>query len=64
MGVMFFTPAEINEGSLIHLKVLVPTEPQPVTVKGILKWIENKGEFFIGGIEWLRITKSTKRITT
>ena len=62
MGVLFFTPAEINQGSLIHLKVLVPTEPHPVTVKGILKWIEKKGEFFIGGIEWLRITKNTKRI--
>ena len=60
---MFFTPAEINAGSLIHLKVLLPSESQPVTVKGILKWIEKKGEFFIGGIEWLRISKNTRQIT-
>ena len=60
MGVMFITPAEIREGSIMHLKVLLPHKKQPVTVRGILKWMKNKGDFFVGGIEWLRIAKSTK----
>lgn len=60
MGVLFITPEVIKEGSIMHLKVLLPNEPQPVTVRGILKWMQNKGDFFIGGIEWLRIAKSTK----
>lgn len=63
MGVLFLTPMGLNEGSIIHLKVLLPSEPKPVTVRGILKWIKNKGDFFIGGIEWFRITKSPKSTT-
>ena len=59
MGVLFITPAEIKEGAIMHLKVLLPHEQHPVTVRGILKWMQNKGDFFIGGIEWLRIAKST-----
>ena len=63
MGVLFFTLAEINTSSIIHLKVLLPNEKQPVTVRGVLKWMQNKGDFFIGGIEWLRVTKPMKEIT-
>ena len=62
MGILFLTPFGLNEGSIIHLKVLVPGDSQPVAVKGILKWIQNKREFFIGGIEWFRINDRTKRI--
>jgi len=63
MGVLFLTPMGLNAGSIIHLKVLLPSEPKPVTVRGILKWIKNKGDFFIGGIEWFRIKNSPKSTT-
>ena len=51
LGVKFYTCEKINEGSIIHLKVLVPTESKPVMVKGLLRWIKKKEEYFIGGIE-------------
>jgi hypothetical protein len=63
MGVLFLTPVGLHQGSIIHLKVLLPREAKPVTVRGILKWIKNNGDFFIGGIEWFRINNSPTRIT-
>ena len=58
LGVKFYTRAKINEGSIIHLRVLLPSQPHPVEVKGLLKWIEKKGKYFIGGIEWFHIDRN------
>ena len=55
LSVNFFTREKINEGSIIHLRVLFPSQPHPVEVKGFLRWIEKKGKYFIGGIEWFHI---------
>ena len=60
LGVKFYTREKINEGSIIHLKVLIPTESKPVMVKGLLRWIKKKEEYFIGGIEWYHIDKGVK----
>ena len=56
-GVQFCTREKINEGSIIHLRVSLPSEVKPVTVKGILKWIEKKEEHFVGGVEWYTIVR-------
>ena len=60
LGIEFYTKKKINDGSIINLKVLVPTEPKPVMVTGTLKWIKKKGECFIGGMEWLSIDRGSR----
>jgi hypothetical protein len=57
LGVTFYTSEKINEGSIMHLKVSLPSEPHPVEVKGMLKWIDKREKHFVGGVEWLRIGK-------
>jgi hypothetical protein len=32
-----------------------------VRVKGLLRWIEPHGEYFIGGIEWFSINKEAQK---
>ena len=59
LGIEFYTKKKIREGSVINLKVFMPTEPKPIMIKGILKWIKSKGEYFIGGMEWLSIDRSS-----
>ena len=60
LGIEFYTKKKINDGSIINLKVLVPTEPKPIMVTGILRWIKKKGEYFIGGMEWLSIDRGSR----
>jgi len=49
IGAEFHEKHEI--GSRIHLMIGVPGETQHVIVKGSIKWIRQKGNRFIGGIE-------------
>ena len=63
MGVTFYTSEKIIAGSIIHLKVRVPQESNPVMVKGVLRWIEHAAEHFVGGIEWYHIDRVTKKAT-
>ena len=61
LGVKFCTREKINKGSIIHLRVLFPSQPHPVEVKGFLKWIEERGKHFVGGIEWFSIERGEKK---
>jgi hypothetical protein len=61
LSVKFYTSEKINEGSIIHLKVVFPFQPYPVEIKGSLKWIEKKGKHFIGGIEWFQIERGEQK---
>ena len=38
----------------------MPSEPNPVDVKGMLTWIEEKEEPFIGGVELYHIDRVEK----
>ena len=52
MGVKFHTPEKINIGSIVHLKTFIPTEMEPVNIKGVLIWFEPLiGGKSIGGVE-------------
>ena len=54
MGVKFHTPNPINIGSTIHLKTFIPTEMEPVSIKGVLVWCEPlSGGQSIGGVEFV-----------
>ena len=63
MGVTFYTSETIMPGSIIHVKVRVPQESNPVMVKGVLRWIEHAAAHFVGGIEWYHIDRVTKQET-
>lgn len=59
LGIEFHTKKKVKEGSIVTLRVLVPTEPKPVVLNGILKWTKKKGEYFVGGMEWLSIDRGS-----
>jgi hypothetical protein len=50
MGVEFHSQEKINEGSTVHLAITASKEPDPIIVKGVLKWIKQKRNDSIGGI--------------
>ena len=51
LGLKFSRPDTIDIGSLLHIAITVPTELEPVNVKGIVRRLEKKGNDFVGGIE-------------
>ena len=52
MSLKFFTSGKIDVGSTIHLEVSLPTELEPINLEGVLKWIEEGMNYFVGGIEY------------
>jgi hypothetical protein len=61
LSVKFYTREKINVGSIMHLKILFPSQPYPVEIKGLLKWIKKEGKHFIGGIEWFQIERGERK---
>ena len=59
MGIIFQTRRKIEVGSTIYLKIFTPMESEPVNAKGILKWIKEEEDNFIGGIELCIIGQSS-----
>lgn len=51
MGIKFHASGKINLGSTIHLAIIVSGEADPIMVKGVLGWIKQKENYFIGGIK-------------
>lgn len=57
MGITFQTREKITVDSTIHLRVLMPNESAPINIKGMIKWVEKRGDDSIGGIEWHLINR-------
>jgi len=57
LGIEFHTSEEINPGSTVHLEVFVPTEADAVCIEGELRWIHQRRNYFVGGIEWCHINR-------
>ena len=55
MGVKFHTSEAIDVGSTITIEIEVPSELEPMSVKGTLRWIKQAGSEFIGGIELTQV---------
>ena len=55
LGITFHTGHTMTTGATAHIEIYVPGELEPVMVKGKLKWIKQKGNNFIGGIELTKI---------
>ena len=51
VAIKFSKHENINAGSNIHLEVTVPTELEPIIIRGVLKHIKQEGDDFIGGVE-------------
>lgn len=51
MGIVFLTPEKINVGSAVLLEIPMLTGLEPIYIMGTLKWFEQRGSDFIGGIE-------------
>ena len=62
IGITFHTDAKINAGSTLDLKIFVSKELEYFTVKGIVKWIKQKENDFIGGIELNEFLSETEWI--
>jgi len=60
MGIKFHTSEKINIGSTIHLAIIVPREPDPIMVKGVLGWIKQKENYFVAGIELTEALEDVK----
>ena len=51
IGIKFHACENIKVNSIVIIDLLVPDELVPVHVKGIVRWIERKKDYFIGGVE-------------
>jgi hypothetical protein len=55
MGITFHTTETIQVGSTINLEIRVPSEREPMSVKGTLKWIKQENNEYSGGIELIEV---------
>jgi hypothetical protein len=62
MGIKFHTPEGIKVGSIINLETVVPSETEPFNVRGTLKWIKQKENEFIGGVELAEVLDEIKSL--
>ena len=60
VGIRFNKQANITEGANIHLEVTIPTELDPVTIRGVLKHIKQEGDDFIVGVESDKVLDEAK----
>ena len=62
MGIKFHTPETIDVGSTITIEIEVPSELEPMSVKGILRWIKPVDNEFLGGIELTEVLDEIKSL--
>lgn len=62
IGVIFHTRKAIKINSIIIIDLLIPGELGPVCVTGILRWIRQTGNDFLGGMELIGNTNKLKRL--
>ena len=60
MGIVFHNQELIDVASTIHFAIYVPGEEEPVTLEGILKWIKQNKNDFVGGVEFPEILETDK----
>ena len=57
MGIEVYLHERINIGSILQLKIIIPTNEEPIKATGILMWIKEPDEKmnFMGGIKFTDI---------
>ena len=61
IGIRFHTSKEIKINSIIIIDLLTTGELGPICITGILRWIEQTGNNFVGGMELIGNTNKLKR---
>ena len=51
LGVAFHTKETISRGSSVYIEIYPPQELQPISVKGVVKWITQIENGYTGGVE-------------
>jgi len=54
-GVGITLKEKINVGSIIFLEIPMPNEFAPLSIKGTLRWINEKEKDVIGGVEFTKV---------
>ena len=54
-GIGITLKEKINVGPIIFLEIPMPHELVPFSIKGTLRWIKEKENDFIGGIEFTKV---------
>ena len=62
MGIQFHTPDIIKVGSTIYLETVVPSETEPLNVRGTVKWIKQKENGLIGGVAFADVQDEIKSL--
>ena len=57
MDIIFQTPEKMDVDSTMRVMIHMPTESKPINAKAIVRWIEKRGDDFIGGIMWHLISR-------
>jgi len=60
MRIRFHPSEKIIVGSTIHLEIFVPTELEPISVKGILKRVEQEEDNIIGRVKLTEVLDEDK----
>ena len=55
MGINFHTTRTIPIGSTINLEITVPSELEPMIVRGTLRWVKSGDNGYSGGIELIEV---------
>jgi len=55
MGIKFHTTETLQRGSTINLEIRIPSERNPMNVKGTLRWIKQEDGEYTGGIELIEV---------
>jgi c-di-GMP-binding flagellar brake protein YcgR len=64
MGIEVYLQENIHIGSVLQLKIIIPTKEEPIKATGIMRWIKEQGKEmnYIGGIEFIEIDSEDKWI--
>jgi Tfp pilus assembly protein PilZ len=55
VGIKFHTTETIQVGSTINLEIKVPSEREPMHLRGTLRWIKQEDNEYTGGIELIEV---------
>ena len=56
----FHLSKDIDIGSTVHLEIDIPMEPEPIKVRGKLRWIKEVENDFIGSMELAEMMDDVK----
>jgi hypothetical protein len=62
IGIEFHDQKDVKVGSIVILDLLVPGELMPICCKGILRWINQKENGYVGGIKLIEKNDNVRKL--